>query len=681
MSGRVRLKENGVLDEDFSLLEIVFKYLSKNLVSASSNDWDDDISAATPQYFIENQQFNGPIVIPNEICDRFIRHHQDCNQTVTNQFLFIFHDIHQTPLKYVSIRESTINDEGLKLLLQHNLVSLSLWYCDNLTTESWNNIIEYGSNLRELELGRYVDILKYSHFSSPTVKDFEFQINLPNLRRLKINSVTLLTTLQFSHLTELNHLDLSGCTFNGFSLNAIVNLPNLTALILFNIRTIETELPALCMMKKLTALDISTCSNGTSGNYENPNQFLATLIESLPMLTHLDISGTNLAGTGVAQFKASDTIRSSDIPGLVSRATNPLQFLGLYNTAHSACRRYDIPAIKISGEANEEQILTSAVVYQDRPIMLTKVLNDLYHLLRFETCKSIHRALDVVLSAMDRHLRNKHMQISGSATLFYIVKGRDKSKFGTPLKNHIIRTLLNGMSQHQSDDTMMRNGCLTLCQFSIPNDVLFEYERLVKILLHGVSNPEQEGFVQRIAIYLLNSLACQVDGRQKLFLGDLGAISTMLALIKDRLTRKVFDDVMEVAWSTMWNVTDETPRNCKRFLDGQGMDYFLGCLNVSHPKCFPEKEELLRNMMGLLGNVAEVKTLRHRLMTSEFIQVFTDLLESSSDGIEVSYNAAGVLAHIASDGVDAWDIERPSRKDVLAKMVNAIEREPTLPVN
>jgi Zyg-11 protein homolog len=46
----------------------------------------------------------------------------------------------------------------------------------------------------------------------------------------------------------------------------------------------------------------------------------------------------------------------------------------------------------------------------------------------------------------------------------------------------------------------------------------------VKILLHGVSDTEQS-FVQRIAIYLLNSLACQVDGNQKLFLGDLGAIS------------------------------------------------------------------------------------------------------------------------------------------------------------
>lgn len=47
----------------------------------------------------------------------------------------------------------------------------------------------------------------------------------------------------------------------------------------------------------------------------------------------------------------------------------------------------------------------------------------------------------------------------------------------------------------------------------------------MRILLHGVSDSEQEGFVQRIAIYLLNSLACQVDGRQKLFLGDLGAIA------------------------------------------------------------------------------------------------------------------------------------------------------------
>ena len=31
----------------------------------------------------------------------------------------------------------------------------------------------------------------------------------------------------------------------------------------------------------------------------------------------------------------------------------------------------------------------------------------------------------------------------------------------------------------REDPTMMRNGCLTLCQFNIPQDVLFDYERLV----------------------------------------------------------------------------------------------------------------------------------------------------------------------------------------------------------
>lgn len=42
--------------------------------------------------------------------------------------------------------------------------------------------------------------------------------------------------------------------------------------------------------------------------------------------------------------------------------------------------------------------------------------------------------------------------------------------------------------------------------------------------------------------------------------------------------------------------------------------------------------------MGLLGNVAEVKELRPRLMTHEFITVFKNLLSSTSDGIEVSFS-------------------------------------------
>uniref|UniRef100_A0A182NIL8 Protein zer-1 homolog n=1 Tax=Anopheles dirus TaxID=7168 RepID=A0A182NIL8_9DIPT len=607
----------------------------------------------------------------DQLSAMFLRYQQDCGQDINDRFIQIFRDTEKTPLRHVSLRNSTITNEGMRILLRHQLNSLSMWYCNKITTASWNILIEHCRQLRSLELGRFVDMLKHSEPNEKTPIDF--QLLLPRLQRLKLNGVVLQPTIQFSHLTELNHLDLTACIFAEFSLKALIDLPNLRTLILFNVWPLEHEFPTLCKLKNLETLDLSVSRANVDGNYLTPNKLLANLVENLPKLRHLDISGTNLAGDGVAESAGSCTGSSSDIPGLVSRVERPLDFLGIYYTSHSACKWHDIPALRIAGEASEEQILVAAVAYQDRHELLTKVLNDLYHLLRFETCKQIHKALDVVLSAMDKHIRVKNIQISGSATLFYIVKGREKMKFGVPLKNHIIHTLLNGMSTHLTDDTMMRNGCLTLCQFNIPLDVvssqMFEYERLVQILLHGVSYREQEGFVQRIAIYLLNSLACQVDGSQKLFLGDLGAISTMLNLINDRLSRRVFDDVMEVAWSTMWNVTDETAKNCERFLDGRGMEYFLGCL-----KLFPDRDDLLRNMMGLLGNVAEVKELRPRLMTHEFITEFSDLLDSSSDGIEVSYNAAGVLAHIASDGVDAWTISRPTRYSVLVRMVEAIER-------
>lgn len=59
-----------------------------------------------------------------------------------------------------------------------------------------------------------------------------------------------------------------------------------------------------------------------------------------------------------------------------------------------------------------------------------------------------------------------------SATLFYIVKMKEKGELEQRLKERIVRTLLVGMSIHKNDETMMRNGCLALCQFRLPQDVV-----------------------------------------------------------------------------------------------------------------------------------------------------------------------------------------------------------------
>lgn len=96
-------------------------------------------------------------------------------------------------------------------------------------------------------------------------------------------------------------------------------------------------------------LDISQ-SNFKQGLFEHPNRILRGIVTGLPELISLDIGGTNLAGRGVAE-RPLDTVLEDltnnalcDIPGLASRIHKPLQFLGLYGTAHAACKRHDIPA-------------------------------------------------------------------------------------------------------------------------------------------------------------------------------------------------------------------------------------------------------------------------------------------------------------------------------------------------
>lgn len=233
---------------------------------------------------------------------------------------------------------------GLKVLLRHRLTTLSLWYCDNIS-DRITDILEYpNKHLQTLELGIASHGLNRAENNLKSA--LPFKLKCSQLRRLVLNGIPLHVNFQLSHLKCLSYVDLTQCEFVDFNLSALTVLPNLTTLILFNVWPIEQELNYLSSMKTLRVLDISISSSGNSnGNYMFPDNFLKILIENLPKLTHLDISGTNLAGNGVATRNTCH--KSTDIPGLASRIQNPLRFLGLYHTAHWACKRHDIPAIEV----------------------------------------------------------------------------------------------------------------------------------------------------------------------------------------------------------------------------------------------------------------------------------------------------------------------------------------------
>lgn len=110
-------------------------------------------------------------------------------------------------------------------------------------------------------------------------------------------------------------------------------------------------------------LDISQLES-SYGKFENPKTILSDIVNGLPELTSLDISGTNLAGLQVtvdigveavehSSYLEFDDISNSEhcnIQGLASRVNRPLQFLGLYGTNDGACRQRNIPAKLVSNK-------------------------------------------------------------------------------------------------------------------------------------------------------------------------------------------------------------------------------------------------------------------------------------------------------------------------------------------
>ncbi|XP_054152778.1 protein zyg-11 homolog A-like [Oppia nitens] len=122
-----------------------------------------------------------------------------------------------------------------------------------------------------------------------------------------------------------------------------------------------------------------------------------------------------------------------------------------------------------------------------------------------------------------------------------------------------------------------------------------------------------------------------IQKKLRKLMGTLGTVGKLLELIDGRVLKLICDDVMMAAWGTLWNITDENESNCQRFITNNGLDNFLACR-----QSFPDNQDLLSRMMGVLANVAESRKLRPKLLTENYLDIFLQLLslsdlEDSSD--------------------------------------------------
>uniref|UniRef100_A0A8B9KNB5 Protein zer-1 homolog n=1 Tax=Astyanax mexicanus TaxID=7994 RepID=A0A8B9KNB5_ASTMX len=574
------------------------------------------------------------VFLPSEICDKLVNVYMDLVYTDSNfeaqdGFFQLFSDPRSTRLTRLQLRDLVRDKDVEAIKKQVGKLSVT-------------------RGLKSCILGLY---------HQPTNTSFTY-----------LNPVVDVEAL-LKPLPALTSLDLSGVYLPRPAFLAQWR-DRLASLVLYNVDLSEELISTVVQMSRLRHLDISR-ENQRNSKFKMTRKILTSIVQSLGNLVSLDISGhIMLDNCTVPQFEDAmgrpsiEPSKSSIYP--FQELKRPLQFLGLYNT--TLCNVTHIPAYKVTGSKNEEQVLNAIEAYtESRPELAHRAINQLFDIARIQHCSQLLRALQLVIAALKCHKYDKSIQVTGSAALFYLTNTEYRNEQSVRLRRQVIEVVLNGMEQYQ-EVTVQRNCCLTLCNFSIPEELEFQYHRVNLLLLKILEPARQDESIQRIAVHLCNALVCQVDNDHKEAVGKMGFVKTMLNLIQKKLQDRMCDQVMEFSWSALWNITDETPDNCQMFLNCNGMDLFLDCLQE-----FPDKQELHRNMLGLLGNVAEVRALRPQLLTSQFITVFSNLLDSKADGIEVSYNACGVLSHIMFDGPDVWSVEDPERDWVMDKMWDAIQ--------
>jgi hypothetical protein len=92
------------------------------------------------------------------------------------------------------------------------------------------------------------------------------------------------------------------------------------------------------------------------------------------------------------------------------------------------------------------------------------------------------------------------------------------------------------------------------------------------------------------------------------------------------------------------------------------------CLRAA-PPAVPSEKTNFYTFFFSQNNIAEVQELHSELMWKDFIDHISSLLHSVE--VEVSYFAAGIIAHLISRGEQAWTLSRSQRNSLLDDLVES----------
>ncbi|XP_036899248.1 protein zyg-11 homolog A [Sturnira hondurensis] len=561
---------------------------------------------------------------PQELADRFLRV-MTWQGKLTDRTVSIFRG-NQMKLKLVNIQKADISTTAfIKAFCHHKLIELDATavhgdlatpdIIHGLCSNSWIR-----QNLRCLLL----DLT-----------------SIPRDSRL----------LFFRQFTGLRVLSVFNVYFHNEDLANVSQLPKLESLNISS--TLVTDISALLTCKdrlKSLTMHYMKCLTMTKP------QILA-VIRELKFLLHLDISDhrelkSDLAFHLLQQKDILPNVVSLDISGgscitdeaveLFIRQRPTMQFVGLFATDAGYSDFFTTKqGLRVAGEANIIQISEALNQYRNRSCFTKEALYRLFTE-TFSVQVTMPAILKLVAIGMRNHPLDLPVQFTASACALNLTRQGLARGMPVRLLSEVTCLLFKALKNFPHYQQLQKNCLLSLTNSRILVDVPFDRFDAAKFVMRWLCKHENPK-MQTMAVSITSILALQLSPDQAAQLKEelFMAVKELLAIVKQKTMENLDDVTFLFTLKALWNLTDESPAACKHFIENQGLAIFIQVLETFSESAIQSK------VLGLLNNVAEVRELSANLVTKDVVKHVSVLLHSKE--MEVSYLAAGIIAHLASD--------------------------------
>uniref|UniRef100_A0A2K5CKS9 Zyg-11 family member A, cell cycle regulator n=1 Tax=Aotus nancymaae TaxID=37293 RepID=A0A2K5CKS9_AOTNA len=452
-----------------------------------------------------------------------------------------------------------------------------------------------------------------------------------NLRCLLLDSTSIpqnSRVLSFGQLTGLCILSVFNVCFHTEDLANVSQLPRLESLDISN--TLVTDISALLTCKdqlKSLTMHYLKCLTMTKP------QILA-VIRELKCLLHLDISDhkqlkSDLAFHLLQQKDILPNVVSLDISGsncitdaaveLFIRQRPAMQFVGLLAT-----------------DAGYSDFFTTK-----QSLRVCSYLNKFCFIWLFTETFSVKVTMPLVAVGMRNHPLDLPVQFTASACALNLTHQGLANGMPVRLLSEVTCLLFKALKNFPHYQQLQKNCLLSLTNSRILADVPFDRFDAAKFVMRWLCKHENPK-MQTMAVSVTSMLALQLSPQQTAQLEELFmAVKELLAIVKQKTTENLDDVTLLFTLKALWNLTDESPAACKHFIENQGLEIFIQVLETFSESAIQSK------VLGLLNNIAEVRELSSKLVTEDVLKHINSLLCSRE--MEVSYFAAGIIAHLTSD--------------------------------